>query len=166
MFYTILVVYPVFQFNHYFLSKADCFCTFTGWTGLLCPCVLFGRNVERLREDTPWTTPCVCHAIFVEGGIALAAATAAFHGVIDPHTSFLICEGLLFSWWMRGIYTGLVRQSLQKNYHLKVIHVFFFSFFENIKLKLCFICCLLIHYIQLDAMVFYFLLPLKREALG
>ncbi|KAF7133545.1 hypothetical protein RHSIM_Rhsim09G0191200 [Rhododendron simsii] len=88
------------------------------WTGLLCPCVLFGRNVERLREDTPWTTPCVCHAIFIEGGIALAAATAVFHGV-DPRTSFLICEGLLFSWWMCGIYTGLFRQSLQKKYHLK-----------------------------------------------
>ncbi|KAL6972552.1 Cell number regulator 6 [Sarracenia purpurea var. burkii] len=88
------------------------------WTGLFCPCVLFGRNVERLREDTPWTTPCICHAIFVEGGIALAAATAIFHG-IDPRTSFLICEGLLFSWWMCGIYTGLFRQSLQKKYHLK-----------------------------------------------
>ncbi|XP_057482284.1 cell number regulator 6-like [Actinidia eriantha] len=88
------------------------------WTGLFCPCVLFGRNVESLREDTPWTIPCICHAIFVEGGIALAAATAVFHG-IDPRTSFLICEGLLFSWWMCGIYTGLFRQSLQKKYHLK-----------------------------------------------
>ncbi|KAF7824847.1 cell number regulator 6-like [Senna tora] len=71
-------------------------------TGLFCPCVLFGRNV----------------AIFVEGGIALAAATAIFHGV-DPGTSFLIGEGLFFTWWMCGIYTGLVRQSLQKKYHLK-----------------------------------------------
>ncbi|GMP69906.1 hypothetical protein CsSME_00028989 [Camellia sinensis var. sinensis] len=92
------------------------------WTGLLCPCVLFGRNVESLREDTPWTTPCMCHAIFVEGGFALAAATAFFHG-IDPRTSFLICEGLLFGWWMCGIYTGLFRQSLQKKYHLKVISI-------------------------------------------
>lgn len=90
-----------------------------GWTGLFCPCVLFGRNVERLREDIEWTRPCICHAIFVEGGIALAAATAAFHG-IDPRTSFLIGEGLLFAWWMCGIYTGLFRQSLQKKYHLKV----------------------------------------------
>ncbi|KAG6780909.1 hypothetical protein POTOM_013788 [Populus tomentosa] len=88
------------------------------WTGLFCPCVLFGRNIESLRDDTPWTTPCVCHAVCVEGGIALAAATAVFHG-IDPSTSFLICEGLLFAWWMCGIYTGLVRQSLQKKYHLK-----------------------------------------------
>ncbi|KAE8022359.1 hypothetical protein FH972_008163 [Carpinus fangiana] len=85
-------------------------------TGLFCPCVLFGRNVESLREDTPWTTPCMCHAICVEGGIALAAATTVF-GCVDP--SFLICEGLLFAWWMFGIYTGLVRQSLQKKYHLK-----------------------------------------------
>ncbi|KAH6771298.1 PLAC8 family protein [Perilla frutescens var. hirtella] len=88
-------------------------------TGLFCPCVLFGRNVEQLREDTPWTGPCICHAIFVEGGIAFAAATAALHGFIDPRTTFLICEGLFFSWWMCGIYTGLVRQSLQKKYHLK-----------------------------------------------
>ena len=95
------------------------FC-FSGWTGLFCPCVLFGRNVESLRDDdTPWTTPCVCHAVCVEGGMALAAATAIFHG-IDPRTSFLICEGLLFAWWMCGIYTGLVRQSLQKKYHLQV----------------------------------------------
>ncbi|KAL3598896.1 hypothetical protein D5086_006814 [Populus alba] len=88
------------------------------WTGLFCPCVLFGRNIESLRDDTPWTTPCVCHAVCIEGGITLAAATAVFHG-IDPSTSFLICEGLLFAWWMCGIYTGLVRQSLQKKYHLK-----------------------------------------------
>ncbi|KAK4749683.1 hypothetical protein SAY87_027132 [Trapa incisa] len=88
------------------------------WTGLFCPCVLFGQNFAALREDTPWTTPCVCHAVCVEGGIALAAATAVFHG-IDPHTSFFICESLLFAWWMCGIYTGLARQSLQKKYHLK-----------------------------------------------
>lgn len=93
--------------------------TLTGWTGLFCPCVLFGRNVESLREDTPWTTPCMCHAVCIEGGMAVAAATAIIHGV-DPRTSFLICEGLLFAWWMCGIYTGLVRQSLQKKYHLKV----------------------------------------------
>ncbi|XP_010258858.1 PREDICTED: cell number regulator 6-like [Nelumbo nucifera] len=88
------------------------------WTGLFCPCVLFGHNVENLKEDIPWTNPCICHAIFVEGGIALAAATSIFHG-IDPSTSFLICEGLMFTWWMCGIYTGLFRQSLQKKYHLK-----------------------------------------------
>nr|KAJ0222813.1 hypothetical protein LSAT_V11C200097930 [Lactuca sativa] len=90
------------------------------WTGLFCPCVLFGRNYEKLREDMPWTTPCVCHAVFVEGGMALAAATAAFHG-IEPQTSVLICEGLLFTWWVCGIYTGIVRQTLQKKYHLKVL---------------------------------------------
>uniref|UniRef100_A0A0D6QZQ0 Cell number regulator 6 n=1 Tax=Araucaria cunninghamii TaxID=56994 RepID=A0A0D6QZQ0_ARACU len=88
------------------------------WLGLFCPCVLFGRNVERLREDTPWTQPCTCHAIFVEGGMALGVATAIFHGV-DPHSAFLIGEGLLFAWWMCGIYTGLFRQSLQKKYHLR-----------------------------------------------
>ena len=90
-----------------------------GRTGLFCPCVLFGRNVEALREDIPWTTPCVCHAVFVEGGIALAILTAIFHGV-DPRTSFLIGEGLVFSWWLCGTYTGIFRQELQKRYHLKV----------------------------------------------
>lgn len=88
------------------------------WLGLFCPCVLFGRNVESMREDTPWTRPCTCHAIFVEGGMALALATAIFHGV-DPHGAFLIGEGLLFAWWMCGIYTGLFRQGLQKKYHLQ-----------------------------------------------
>ncbi|XP_038681969.1 cell number regulator 6 [Tripterygium wilfordii] len=88
------------------------------WTGLFCPCVLFGRNVETLREDIPWQNACVCHAMCVEGGMVLAAATAMFHG-IDPKTSFLICESLLFAWWMCGIYTGLFRQSLQTRYHLK-----------------------------------------------
>lgn len=92
-------------------------------TGLFCPCVLFGRNYESLRDDTPWTTPCVCHAVCIEGGMALAVATAIFHGV-DPRTSFLVCEGLLFAWWMCGVYTGLVRQSLQKKYHLEVIFLF------------------------------------------
>ena len=87
--------------------------TSIGWTGLFCPCVLFGRNVENIREDIPWNKPCICHAICIEGGIALAAATAIFHG-IDPRTSFLIGEGLLFSWWMCGIYTGLIRQQVQK----------------------------------------------------
>ncbi|KAK4755628.1 hypothetical protein SAY87_009385 [Trapa incisa] len=87
-------------------------------SGLFCPCVLFGRNVETLREDIPWTNACVCHAICVEGGMAVAAATALLHG-IDPKTSFLICESLFFAWWMCGIYTGLFRQSLQKKYHLK-----------------------------------------------
>ncbi|KAJ3678695.1 hypothetical protein LUZ60_002498 [Juncus effusus] len=92
----------------------------TCWTGLFCPCVLFGRNVERLREDIPWTRPCICHALCVEGGITLGIATALFHGIfIDPRTAFLVGEGLLFTWWMCGIYTGLFRQSLQKKYHLK-----------------------------------------------
>ena len=103
-----------------------------GLTGLFCPCVLFGQNVESLSDDheTSWTKPCICHAIFVEGGIALATATAIFHG-IDPGTSFLICEGLFFTWWMCGIYTGLVRQSLQKKYHLKVHLEFLFHFNES-----------------------------------
>ncbi|KAF6138407.1 hypothetical protein GIB67_036522 [Kingdonia uniflora] len=91
------------------------------WTGLFCPCVLFGRNIENLNDEKiSWKDSCVCHAIFVEGGMALAAATALIHG-IDPNTTSLICEGLFFTWWVCGIYTGIFRQSLQKKYHLKVI---------------------------------------------
>lgn len=87
-------------------------------TGLFAPCVLFGQNVESLKEETPWKGPCTCHLICIEGGIAAAAVVALVHG-IDPNTQFLLYEGLLFGWWMCGIYTGLVRQSLQKKYHLK-----------------------------------------------
>ncbi|KAK0582743.1 hypothetical protein LWI29_029049 [Acer saccharum] len=54
-------------------------------TGFFCPCVLFGRNIETFRDDIPWTNACVCHAMCIEGGMALAAATALFHG-IDPWT--------------------------------------------------------------------------------
>ncbi|XP_051122892.1 cell number regulator 6-like [Andrographis paniculata] len=88
-------------------------------TGLFCPCVLFGRNVERVREGTTWARPCICHAIFVEGGLAVAAATAALHGFIEPRTTFLICEALVYSWWICGLYSGIVRQLLQRKYHLK-----------------------------------------------
>ncbi|KAG9159675.1 hypothetical protein Leryth_017422 [Lithospermum erythrorhizon] len=56
----------------------------------------------------------MCHAIFVEGALAAVAVTAALNG-FDP----LMCEGLLFGWWLCGTYTGLVRQTLQKKYHLK-----------------------------------------------
>lgn len=111
-------------------EKIVCFCCYStliaGLTGLFCPCVLFGRNVESLNEETPWTGPCICHAIFIEGGIALATGTAILNGLIDPGTSFLIFESLFFTWWMCGIYTGQVRQSLQNKYHLKV-RVEFFS---------------------------------------
>lgn len=112
----------------------------SGWLGLICPCILFGRNVERLK-DVPWTGPCTCHAIFVEGGLALAAVTLAFHGV-NPHAAFLVGEGLLFTWWMCGIYTGLFRQELQKKYHLQVSSSLFFLLllvlFESLGLSILF----------------------------
>ncbi|KAK4414633.1 Cell number regulator 6 [Sesamum alatum] len=66
--------------------------------GLFCPCILFGRNVANLNEEISQQNACVGHAVCVEGGIALAAATAAFHG-IDPDTACLVTEGLLFAWW-------------------------------------------------------------------
>lgn len=85
-----------------------------------------------MRDDTPWTGPCVCHALCIEGGMVAAAATVMFHGV-DPKTSCLILEGLFFSWWLCGIYTGIIRESLQKKYHLKVI-LPFPLFFKYIKI--------------------------------
>lgn len=88
-------------------------------TGLFCPCVLFGRNVERLKEEVPWTNACMCHAICIEGGITLAALIAIFNGYIDPNTLRLFGEGLLFGWWICGIYNGLFREELQKKYHLE-----------------------------------------------
>ncbi|KAL7238538.1 hypothetical protein ACSBR2_004597 [Camellia fascicularis] len=87
-------------------------------TGLFCPCVLFGRNVENLNADISQRAACVGHIICVEGGMTFAALTSVLNG-IDPQTLFLIYEGLLFAWWMCGIYTSMARQSLQKKYHLK-----------------------------------------------
>ncbi|KAK9665684.1 hypothetical protein RND81_14G128700 [Saponaria officinalis] len=91
------------------------------WTGLFCPCVLFGRNVQRLREETQetvWTGPCICHGICMGGGLALAAASAFTYG-IDPNLSSLLLECLYFSWITCGNYIGLVRRDLQSEYHLK-----------------------------------------------
>jgi len=99
----------------------------TVWRGCFCPCVLFGHNVEKMKDDVQWTTPCICHAIFVEGGIALGCATLALHG-LNPKAVFLIGEGLIFAWWMCGVYTGLFRQELQRKYHLQVIITFSFCF--------------------------------------
>ncbi|CAI9277899.1 unnamed protein product [Lactuca saligna] len=87
-------------------------------TGLFCPCMLFGRNVESLNEEIPANNACMCHALCVEGGMVLATVIALVPG-IDPSTSCLITEGLLFAWWMCGIYTGMARQSLQRKYHLR-----------------------------------------------
>lgn len=75
-----------------------------GLTGLFCPCVLFGRNLQSLREDTHWTRPCICHAIFVEGGISLGIANVAAAFLIpgiNPWISCAICEGLYFIWILR-----------------------------------------------------------------
>ncbi|KAF5946478.1 hypothetical protein HYC85_016706 [Camellia sinensis] len=87
-------------------------------TGLFCPCVLFGRNVENLNADISQRAACVGHIIYVEGGMTFVALTSVLNG-IDPQTLFLIYEGLFFAWWMCGIYTSMARQSLQRKYHLK-----------------------------------------------
>ncbi|KAL8555938.1 hypothetical protein ACS0TY_003670 [Phlomoides rotata] len=89
-------------------------------SGLFCPCLLFGRNVGEFNEEMSAERACVYHAVCIEGGIALAAATAAFNGVIDPDTVCLLTEGLLFAWWVCAIYTGMGRQLLQRKYHLKM----------------------------------------------
>lgn len=84
--------------------------------GLFCPCVLFGRNVERIVEGkTQWTEPCTCHFFFVEGGMALAAATGFIHGV----DTSLIVEGLICTWMLCGTLTSNYRLTLQKKYHLQ-----------------------------------------------
>lgn len=88
------------------------------WTGLFCPCVLFGRNIETLKGDISERAACIGHVICVEGGMTAAAVTSVLHG-IDPQTMCLIYEGLFFAWWMCGIYTSMSRQSVQKKYHLK-----------------------------------------------
>ena len=80
--------------------------------------MLFGRNTEAVM-GVPWTIPCTCHAVFVEGGIALAILflTAAFHGVITPAvscmTGWVVCTAL----------TSSSREVLQKKYHLMVRNV-------------------------------------------
>ncbi|KAJ8447300.1 hypothetical protein Cgig2_013077 [Carnegiea gigantea] len=90
-----------------------------GMTGMLCPCVLFGRNVEKFKEEIPWTNACICHAICIEGGLTLAALMAIFNGYFEPNTLHLCGEGLLFGWWICAIYNGLFREELQKKYHLQ-----------------------------------------------
>ncbi|TVU31715.1 hypothetical protein EJB05_23413 [Eragrostis curvula] len=77
------------------------------WTGLLCPCVLFGRNAEAIR-GVPWKIPCTCHAVCIEGGIALAVltVTAAFHSVVAPGVACMIAEGLVCGWMLTATYTG------------------------------------------------------------
>ncbi|GJN20113.1 hypothetical protein PR202_gb07443 [Eleusine coracana subsp. coracana] len=91
-----------------------------GWTGLLCPCVLFGRNAEAVI-GAPWMGFCTCHAICIEGGIALAIIAAACESVAPaPAVScLLISEGLLCCWMVSAIFTTLARHELQKKYHLK-----------------------------------------------
>ncbi|KAL1546497.1 cell number regulator 6-like [Salvia divinorum] len=88
-------------------------------TGLLCPCVLFGRNMAVMNEKISADRACVGHAVCVEGGVAVAALTMACNGMIDPDTVCLVAEGLFFAWWVCAIYSGMGRQLLQRKYHLK-----------------------------------------------
>ncbi|OEL23497.1 Cell number regulator 6 [Dichanthelium oligosanthes] len=94
----------------------------SGWTGLLCPYVLFGRNTQAVT-GVPWTIPCTCHGVCLEGGIALAILTAAFHGVTTPAVSCLIGEGVLCGWMLCAAYTSFPRGELQKKYHLMVPNI-------------------------------------------
>lgn len=99
-----------------------------GLTGLFCPCVLFGRNVRRLGGES--LLPCICHAIFVEGGMtmALAAAITFFHGIGPAWTACVIGDSLVYTWMISGICFGQVRRSLQIKYHLKVQFNFSLTF--------------------------------------
>ena len=89
--------------------------------------MLFGRNVESLGDEVSYSCACMGHVICIEGGITLAALMAAFNGAIDPQTVGLITEGLLCTWWICGVYTGMARQALQRKYHLKVISYYYFK---------------------------------------
>ncbi|KAK8916970.1 Cell number regulator 6 [Platanthera zijinensis] len=91
--------------------------TETCWKGLFCPCVLFGQNVQNIQDDAQWTSACVCHAIFIEGGIALGAALPMFYG-FDPKISCMIIESFCFAWWLCALNTGAFRKKLQRKYHL------------------------------------------------
>jgi hypothetical protein len=55
-----------------------------GWTGLLCPCVLHGRNAEAL-DGIPWTRRCACHAVCVGGGTALSGISNKISGTQSFH---------------------------------------------------------------------------------
>lgn len=75
-----------------------------------------------MRDDyASATTPCVLHAIFVEGGLALAATAAASLRFIDPLALFYISPWLLYMWCLCGVCTGFNRVILQRKYHLEVI---------------------------------------------
>lgn len=119
--------------------KLNCFGYPLGWTGLFCPCVLFGRNIETLKGDISERAACIGHVICVEGGLTAAAVTSVLHG-IDPQTMCLIYEGLFFAWWMCGIYTSMARQSVQKKYHLKVMYLSFIILKVKHTHKMCFPC--------------------------
>lgn len=88
-----------------------------GRQGAVCPCMLYGHNVERLEEGkTSWREPCIYHAVFVEGGLALAAGTGILHCLQTP----LIFEGLICTWMLCSTLTSNYRISLQRKYHLQV----------------------------------------------
>ncbi|XP_073125150.1 cell number regulator 6-like [Henckelia pumila] len=88
--------------------------------GLFCPCVLFGRNVAQVRDNCTWIAPCIFHAVYVEGGVALAAAfLAGLQSVLAPRTSGCILEVLVFGWMMSGLCTSTVRDSLEERYLLE-----------------------------------------------
>eukprot|EP00244_Chara_vulgaris_P006997 TRINITY_DN2632_c0_g2_i1.p1 TRINITY_DN2632_c0_g2~~TRINITY_DN2632_c0_g2_i1.p1 ORF type:complete len:220 (-),score=18.44 TRINITY_DN2632_c0_g2_i1:486-1145(-) len=79
--------------------------------GLFCPCVLFGRNVERVNQ-TPWTGPCICHAVCVEGG-----AATAIGALIYFHFQQLVIPFIF--WWLCGLYMAGPRSELQRKYRLE-----------------------------------------------
>lgn len=95
-------------------------CTVSVLQGAFCPCILFGKNVEKIKPEIPWKTAAICHGVLVEGGVCLAITLAAAPSLVDPSTMCFLGELLVYSWWVCGLYTGLFRQELQHKYHLKV----------------------------------------------
>ncbi|GAB2233376.1 hypothetical protein Drorol1_Dr00002598 [Drosera rotundifolia] len=66
----------------------------------------------------PWTIPCCCHAICVEGCLAVAAATAFMNGA-DPNMPYQVLQCLLIAWACCANCGDISRQSLQEKYHLE-----------------------------------------------
>ncbi|XP_078173940.1 cell number regulator 6-like [Carex rostrata] len=87
-------------------------------TGLFCPCVLYGQNMETIH-GIPWQESCLCHATFLCVGAGLAISLAICNGTVSPDAFELMTEGLICGWNVFSMYTSTGRDNLQKKFHLK-----------------------------------------------
>ncbi|GBG92440.1 hypothetical protein CBR_g55377 [Chara braunii] len=63
-------------------------------------------------NHTPWTGPCICHAICVEGG-----AATAIGALIYFHFQQLVVPFIF--WWLCGLYMAGPRSEIQRKYRLE-----------------------------------------------